>query len=133
MAKKETKCKCRCFCSNDVSVESHTRDIITGKECTFRRHITRSSVPVLDAIVRVILAVGLVVSAWFLVWNMKSGSLKELEDTNKKCIAEVKEYNKNLSGASTKLDDLVRELDDIRKEHHKWCWCLCWPWEAGGK
>lgn len=100
---------CR-LASDDVVIEKHTNNTITGTARTFRRSFKRSCVPMLDAIVRIVFAVGLVAAIIILAVNMDPDSLMRLKSGNEACIKRIDDCMAKLNDSSLVVSNRVSTL-----------------------
>lgn len=150
MAKKKGK-KCGWFTSDDVLVETHVKNSITGHECISKRDLKRSCVPLLDAILRIVLALGLIVALIFLAKSMESVALMKLSKSYDDCIlksiemtnrlhvasAHLQAYSKQMNEMANRLDKMESMLRKIEQRPYvlktEGCchgWCNYWLWEV---
>ena len=140
-----------CLSNDDIVIEKHTKNSITGSERTTKRSSTRSFVPIIDAITRIILTIGLVVAGMILASNMKPESLKNFENPDTeyvrkmneqklKIITYFDEIHKCLTNITNDLAQVriclevnARVQEGAEKDYLKCCWCPCCLWRGEGK
>lgn len=154
--------KCRRPCrlaSSNAEIESQIKNSVTGEERMTRRAFTRSSVPVLEAVTRIILAGGFVVAVMLLAINMKQGLSMQQEKSSEKHIENVTEFKAKLeascatiskdmsdlracvSRCALAMNDIANGLQQIKSRGEDFvckletlrvpCWCPCCHWKAG--
>ena len=118
MAKKKGR-KCGWFTSDDVLVEKHVKNSITGHERISKRNIKSSCVPMVDAILRIILAVGLIAALIFLAKSMEPVALMQLSKSCNEYVAKTIEMTNRLHVVSAHLQAHSKQLDEIKNELDK--------------
>ena len=107
--------RCKWITDDEVLVETHVRNSITGHECISKRDLKRSCVPLLDAIVRILLALGLIVALIFLAKSMESVALMQLSKSCDECVAKTIEMTNRLYVVSAYLQAYSKHLDEMDK------------------